>query len=133
MIKLLGEIVTLMGRSDLHQKWAIGDVLRLMGPPLLHRQFVELREGGKLVGFGTFGFLTKEAGQGFSDRTRKLQPDDWKAGDNIWIVDSLAPLGHGTELAQLLRDTLIEKGFKGRRVTFVRVKGDERRISEVVL
>ena len=42
----------------------------------------------------------------------KLRPDEWKSGDNLWLMDMVAPPEAQEELLKKLR----EQVFKGRKI-----------------
>ena len=64
-----------------------------------------------LLGFVSWANLTQEAETGFLNRTRKLQPNDWNAGDysRIWFIDCLAPWGGIMKMTRQVGKSLREK------------------------
>ena len=42
----------------------------------------------------------------------RLKPEDWRSGDNLWLIDLCAPFGGGEYILKELR----EKVFKGQKV-----------------
>tara|TARA_R110000744_G_scaffold298194_1_gene407861 strand:+ start:744 stop:1145 length:402 start_codon:yes stop_codon:yes gene_type:complete len=93
----LDDALDLMMYSDIHRKWSVGDLHRLIIPPISLGQFGFLRTGGKPVSLLTWAWLTKEAEKGYIEGTRKIQPKDWDAGDELWVVDFIAPFGRVRE------------------------------------
>lgn len=59
------EVLFLLMKSELHRKWCISDIKRLILPPVRLGQFGLLREDGKPVGVFTFGWFSKEASDGY--------------------------------------------------------------------
>ena len=93
---LFAEVDGLMMHSDVHRVWDGGSRYRLVLPPIMLGQYFDFRDDDDdLTGFFTWANLTEEAETGYLERTRKLQPDDWNAGDGsrIWMIDVLAPFG----------------------------------------
>lgn len=52
------------------------------------------------VGFLTWGNLSRTCAVMFAERLRPLRPDEHKSGNNHWVLDMVAPLGHGTEVVR---------------------------------
>jgi hemolysin-activating ACP:hemolysin acyltransferase len=52
------------------------------------------------VGFVTWGFLSKPCGAIFSERLRQLRPSEHKSGPHLWVIDLVAPIGHGVKLQE---------------------------------
>ncbi len=82
----------LMGQSDQHCNWTIEDVHRLIIPPVALQQFRIWQVEHQPVGFVTWGLFNEETESGYLAGSRKIQPDDWNAGDRLWLVDFIAPL-----------------------------------------
>ena len=110
-------IVSLMLKSPTHRKWALGEVERLIMPPLSLDQYRLFDNGVTPIGFVSWAFLTKRAAIGYETRTRKLRPEDWNAGDRVWFIDFIAPGGRVREMVRLL-DKERHKLFPGQTVAF---------------
>ncbi len=77
--------------SEVHRQWFVKDIERLFIKPLeddLARLFYR---DGKIIGFGSWAFLSDEVQDAFKSGSRKLQSEDWKSGNNIWVIDAIAP------------------------------------------
>ena len=84
-------ILTLCLGSEVHRQWFVKDIERLFIKPLeddLARLFYR---DGKIIGFGSWAFLSDEVQDAFKSGSRKLQSEDWKIGNNIWVIDAIAP------------------------------------------
>jgi cytolysin-activating lysine-acyltransferase len=123
-------VLALLARVPVYRDWTIAGVERLVIPPMRMGQSVVLANAHcQVVGFGTFAFLTEEAEAGYLDGTRPIQPLDWLAGDRIWLIDTVAPFGHGSAVAREIRRALRERGHAGREIRFRRIDahtGDQR-------
>ena len=49
------------------------------------------------VGYITWGMFSRATEVVFTERLRPLQSRDFKSGSKLWVVDLVAPLGHGPE------------------------------------
>lgn len=50
------------------------------------------------VGYATWAHLSRAAEVVFGERLRPIQDRDVSSGPNLWVMDFLAPLGHGAEI-----------------------------------
>ena len=102
-------------RTDVYRSWTLADIDRLFIPPIQLGQYYALEHDEILTGFASWANLTEEAEAGFVNRSRKLQPGDWSAGDysRIWIIDCLAPHGWIMKMARHASKDLREKADAG--------------------
>jgi len=122
-IEAVGMMTWLMGQSEQHCNWTVDDIHRLILPPVALQQFRIWQVEHQPVGFVTWGLFNEEIEQGYVKRTRKLQPDDWNAGDRLWVVDFIAPWGGVGQMVREGREHLrsvlgkgIEcRGFRSRK------------------
>jgi cytolysin-activating lysine-acyltransferase len=118
---LLGEMTWLLSQSPLHRVLAIGDLEWLVMPALIHRQFYLFRDGDRPVGLALWA-KCDAAGEaklqkGMIEPENRLTPDQWVAGDRIWLVDLIAPFADATNrhrevmLADLMTGPLHGQAF----------------------
>lgn len=95
--------------SKLHHDWTVSDLARLLIPPIMLGHYLFWTEGERVVAFATWANLTEEAEDAYLTGRRKLQPEDWNAGDysRIWIIDAVAPYGHIRPFAKAIRTQLV--------------------------
>lgn len=128
-------VLDLMTRSPRHRSFNVADIERVILPPMLQDQAIFLAdEGHRIMAYGSIALLTDEAAQGYIDGTRKLQPGDWSEGDQIWLIDAIAPFGHARQLTTAIRSLARERGHAGRHIRFRRAYPDgSTRISKALL
>ena len=90
--------MSLCTQSAFHKSYTVDDVERCILPPLHLGQSKFLYHKGTagevvVIGFASWAFLTPIVAQGFVDGTRKLRRFDWSDGDELWLIDVIAPLG----------------------------------------
>jgi cytolysin-activating lysine-acyltransferase len=107
--EVFGHMCALATQSKAHANYTLADAYRLFIPPISLGQFLMFGDGS---GFATWAYLSREAADGYRTRTRKLQPDDWKSGDEIWFVDLIAPFGNVRPLIRGLAEKF-PKGAQG--------------------
>jgi cytolysin-activating lysine-acyltransferase len=86
----LGCIVGLMLHSKIHAKWGVGDVGRLILPPIRLRQCLFFRRDEQVQAFLTWGLFSEATATAFRSRTRPLVPEDFASGEHVWFVDFVA-------------------------------------------
>lgn len=73
------------------------------------------------MAFVTWARLSPEAAERYRRAPHRLAPADWKSGDQIWIVDLVAPFGGAQEAIRELK----EKLFPGQAIFQLAPTGDE--------
>ena len=95
---LLGEMTWLLTQSPLHRGFAIGDLEWLIMPPLIHQQFYIFRDGDRPVGLALWAKCTPQAVEklerGMIEPENRLTLEEWNEGDEIWLVDLVAPFAN---------------------------------------
>lgn len=96
--------VALATASERHRDMTVMDIERCFFPPVAHGQCLVAIENDMPVGFMSWAFLSEDIATGFANRTRILQADEWASGDQVWIIDLIAPFGHCKEFVRFARD-----------------------------
>lgn len=120
---ILGEIVWLMSQSPLHKQFFISDLEWFVMTPVLRQQFRLFYAKNKPIGVVLWAFADAEVAKRLSEGTTKLRPHDWKSGEQLWVVDVIAPFGGAENMVRELK----AKVFPSREVRYVRMdaKGKE--------
>lgn len=100
----IGSVVNLMRCSELYRDWTIDDIERLIWTPIdLGQALIFCDPSNKqVVAFASWAFLTDKVARLFVKGERKLHPTDWAAGDQLWIVDLIAPFGDLRKVVRFL-------------------------------
>jgi cytolysin-activating lysine-acyltransferase len=117
----LGEMTWLLTQSPLHRGLSIGDLEWLVMPALLHEQFYMFRDGDRPVGLALWAKCTPEVVKkldgGMIEPENRLSLDEWTNGDQIWLVDMIAPFANSENkhrevmMADLISGPLSGKAF----------------------
>lgn len=95
---LLGEMTWLLTQSPLHKALAISDLEWLVMPALIHRQFYIFRDGEQPVGLALWAKCTPTTAAkldgGMIEPENRLTLEEWTSGDQIWLVDLIAPFAN---------------------------------------
>jgi len=100
---VLGEIVWLMSQSPLHRKFFIEDLEWFVMTPVLQQQFRLYYAQNKPIGVVLWAFADDEVAKRLAEGTIKLRPQDWKSGDQLWVVEVIAPFGGAEEMVTDLK------------------------------
>lgn len=117
----LGEMTWLLSQSPLHKALAIGDLEWLVMPALLVEQFYLFREGERPIGLALWAKCGPEAVKkldgGMIEPENRLTLEEWSNGDQIWLVDLIAPFATAENrhrelmMADLIAGPLAGKAF----------------------
>lgn len=105
-LHLMGEIVWLMGHSELHRDWPLHSLARWVLPALTHKQYRLFHRGGRPTAYVAWAWLTEEVETAYVRNSNSLDPNSWKSGDRGWIIDFIAPFGDTKRVARFLRNEL---------------------------
>lgn len=127
MGSVFGEIVALLVASPKHRNLFLSDLEWALMPAITLGQFRVFRkgEGGPPVGVALWGKLDEES-EARLTQSGKLRPTDWGAGDRLWLVELVSPLGGAEKMLASLKRTV----FAGK--TFRYHVTDERGVRKVV-
>ena len=126
-----------MSQSPLHKQFFISDLewarraggktMELMTPALL-QQFRLFYTTDRPIGVVLWAFVNDEVAERLAGGTTKLRPQDWKSGDQLWVVEVIAPFGGAEEMVKDLK----EKVFPERPINFVAVTKEGKKEVRVV-
>lgn len=118
---LLGEMTWLMTQSPLHKAMMIGDLEWLIMPALIHEQFYLFRDGNQPVGLAIWAKCNagavRKLERGMIEPENRLTLEEWNNGDQIWLVDLIAPFANDENkhreimIADLIAKPLAGKAF----------------------
>jgi cytolysin-activating lysine-acyltransferase len=96
--QVLGEIAWLMTLSPRHKAIPLGDLEWLLMPAILLRQFRIFYQGEQPVGVALWALADDVVAKRINAGDTRLTAVEWKSGDNIRIVDIVAPFGGEAEM-----------------------------------
>ena len=115
----LGAISILAMKSTTHKYIFLSDYEWLILPAIATKQFALFRSSkNEPIAFISWASISDEVEKRLTDKSGKLQPADWKSGNNIYIIDIISPFGPSKDLLKQLND----KQFKGKDVKILRPK-----------
>jgi cytolysin-activating lysine-acyltransferase len=114
LVFMLGEITLLFINSPLHRRYRISQLGTLALAAIDLDQFRIYRTPDRPVGYVAWAYLTDEASQAYASDARLLEPQDLRAGDNLWIIEFVAPFGHARHMIRDLRQTVFANARSAR-------------------
>ena len=103
---LLGEATLLLLQSPRHRGYALHQLDSYVLTPLRLGQFQIYRSRRGPVGFVAWAFLEPETARAYAAGDHELEPADWRAGDELWFIEFIAPAGHAATIVRDLRRRL---------------------------
>jgi cytolysin-activating lysine-acyltransferase len=95
---LFGECTWLLTQSPIHREMGIKDLDWLLMPALLLGQVYVFRDGDRPVGLALWAYCSAEAAakleNGIDHGSNAFTAQDWKSGDELWLVDLVAPFAN---------------------------------------
>lgn len=96
--QVIGEIVRIMALSDIHQRWTVADIERMVAAPIFaERALLYYDEPeGDLIAFISYAFLDDQAERHYIDRAGPIDPSVFAAKPDegqLWFMDFIAPWG----------------------------------------
>lgn len=120
--------------SSYHRYYGVNEINHWFIPPLLLNQYITIYENNKLVAFITYANLDRISENCWLTQGKSLDLDSWNSGSNIWMIDCLAPFGHGSRICSSLRKRFHAQGLKGKIVRYKRrYPSGQERISKNVI
>lgn len=110
---VLGEIIWLMTRSNNHRYFFISDLEWMVLQPVSLGQFRVFHGEEFPVGVFFWAYVNEEVDKRLSEGIVRLSPEDWKSGDQLWLVDVIAPFGNVQQMIDdLIKNVFPKKTFK---------------------
>lgn len=87
----LGYILGLFSNSKYHSKLSVTRFMNSVIPVLRHNQFKLFFKGFRPIGFVSWSLLSDEVAEKYKEGKYLFKNEDWKSGENIWIIDFVVP------------------------------------------
>lgn len=104
----LASAIVLLGASPRHRHLFIGDLDWAVLPPIALKQFRLFAKDGRPLAYGCWAFVSDEVDARLKIGQIKLKPNEWKSGENCWLIDMVAPLGGAGAFTKLLTENVLK-------------------------
>lgn len=122
--EMLGEIVWLMSQSPIHKQLFIGDLEWFCMPAILMEQFRVFYGPQSPASVALWASVSDETDTRLREGGYKLRPDEWKNGQNLWLIELVAPFGAVDEIMTDLKTSI----FGGKRFSFHQMTSEGQRV-----
>lgn len=111
-LEVLPQILWLLTQSPQHKYMFLADMEWYFIPPFQLKQFRVFHKDNAPMAYACWAFVSDEVDERMSKGVIRLRPDEWRSGENAWLIDLVAPFGGG----EVLLEKLKEQVFKGHKV-----------------
>lgn len=108
---VLGEITWIFSQQRSHRHLFIADLEWLVMPPVLAGQYRIFRTEQGPIGVALWAYLSEKAEKRIAEGLGRLAPKEWRSGENLWIIDLVAPFGGEDKMIEDMKKTVF-KGMK---------------------
>lgn len=112
-LPILGPVFWLYARDERKRFTFIADQDWLLMPPVVLDQCKLYMKNEMPWAFVTWAFVSDEIDARLRSHSPKIAPHEWKSGENVWLIDIVAPFGQTDEMIDELR----RMQFYGRKVS----------------
>lgn len=110
--QMLGEVVWLMSQSPAHKQLFIGDLEWFCMPAIVFEQFRIFYGPDAPAAVALWAHVSDDTHERLLTGAVKLRPDEWRGGDNYWLIELIAPFGgHDEILGDLKVSVFSQKKF----------------------
>ncbi len=110
---IIGDVVRLMLALPTHKHMNLTDIVQRIVPAISLNQFRVLHKDDMPLAYLSWAKLSDDVEKGLRNTPLSLNPMDWSSGDNLWIVDRIAPSRVAEQALDDLEQNLF--GDKARR------------------
>lgn len=111
-LPILGPALWLYARDPVKKFMFLGDTDWAVLPPIVLDQCRLYTRSGLPYAFVTWALVNDAVAARLRSAQPKIAPHEWKCGEEVWIIDAVAPFGQLEETLKDLRETM----FPGRKV-----------------
>lgn len=106
-IPLLGAVTWLMMQQSSVRHTFISQLEWRVMPPLVLEQCKMYLRDGAPVAFASWARLSDEAAIRYGQAPYQLMPSEWRSGEQVWLIDLIAPFGADKEVLRDLRENVL--------------------------
>ena len=105
-IPVLGAVAWLMMQQAGARHTLLSEMEWRVMPPLVMEQAKLYMRDGAPIASVSWAKLSDGAAKRYLEAPHHLMAADWKSGDQVWIIDLMAPFGGAPEVMKELRETV---------------------------
>lgn len=116
VLRVFGELAFLAFYSNVYRDWSARAIAKAFEPPIYLKQFNIYRAREVPRGLVTWAKLDAAAEKKHLSGNGLDEFDEWRSGDQLWIMDIMAPWGHGAEIIENIKATVQDDSVKTLRI-----------------
>lgn len=106
-LPILGPAMWLYARDPVKKFMFLGDIDGSVLPPIVLDQCRLYTRAGLPYAFVTWALVNEAVADRLRSSQPKIAPHEWRSGEEVWIVDAVAPFGQLEETLTELRETVL--------------------------
>ncbi len=106
-LPLLGPVTWLMMQQSATRHTLLSDLEWRVLPALVLDQAKLYMQGASPVAFVSWAKLSEAVAERYRQAPHHLTPADWKSGDQLWIIDVMAPFGALREVVADVKEKVL--------------------------
>ena len=123
----LRDYLNLAELSEHHRHYTLQVIYAEVVIPMLKDKYILLRDDTLPVAYASWGFFNKRiADNKLRLRSAMLEWNDYDSGEEIWLLDVIAPHGHTKQIINMLVAKKHELGLHDARINFRRTYPNKR-------
>ncbi|MBU6338512.1 MAG: toxin-activating lysine-acyltransferase [Rickettsiales bacterium] len=112
---LLGDVTALFLNSDYHKNFRIVNMWKEVVVPLTNGQYrIYYNKQNLPTVFVSWAFMSDEVSEKYQTGNYSLNHDEWKSGNNLWLMDFIAPFGDAKKIFADLYENVFGKEHKAK-------------------
>lgn len=111
-LPILGPALWLYAKDPFKKFMFVGDIDGAILPPVVLDQCRLYTKNQLPCAFFTWALVNEQVASRLRSAVPKIAPHEWKCGEEVWVIDAVAPFGQLEEMLKELRETI----FIGRKV-----------------
>lgn len=111
-VPVMGAVAWLMMQGAATRHTLLSDLQWRVMPPLILDQAKLFMRDGLPLAYVSWALLSESAAERYQHPPHQLAASDWQSGNQVWIIDLLAPHGGADDVVKDLR----EKEFSGKAI-----------------
>lgn len=116
ILRVFGEVAFLAFYSDLYGHWSARSIARSFEPPIYLKQFNVYRAKNVPRGIVTWALMNDAAEDKHVNGAGLNSFEDWQSGEQLWIMDIMAPWNHGRDMIEDIKTTVQTNSVKTLRI-----------------
>lgn len=116
---IVAQVILLMLDSPVYLADKLDHIKRNFTGALLHDQaLVMFDQENNLKGYTSWALLSDQAEEKYKYNSNSLDPEEWNSGENLWLVDVIAPTGGAIAMLNFTRKLGYHLGYTGKKIKF---------------